>query len=58
VWWLIWIVAVVVVAAVWFLFTSSELCPTCGLRVAQSDLDRLERQVFGRDHCPHCGAPL
>lgn len=58
-WILVWIVAVVVVAMLWLMFGASDLCPTCGLRLVDSELDRLEEQVFGRGkHCPHCGAPV
>lgn len=57
-WLLVWLVAVAVIAVLWVVFGTGELCPTCGLRLADSDLERLEDQVFGREHCPHCGAPI
>jgi hypothetical protein len=51
-----WLLVAVLVALLWLYFLSRNLCPSCGLRMTETDLEHLEDLVFGRpDHCCHCG---
>jgi hypothetical protein len=48
-----WILVVLIGVVLWIVFGMQTLCPSCGLELADSPLDRLIDDNL--DHCRRCG---